>query len=734
MRTIKQLLRQPLKSLLGVILMSLAVAVLCICVGQAMATQSTKKALNERFSTVAIPSVQEDLKGAQQFIVEEELLDWLEEMAQEYPDIVQGVAPNRLLSAYIPQMQPYNNRSAAYVSRLGLDAYSDGTYTGINHYDTAMLVVELESVGEILDPTDDGLIEPTLDRWDFETSKEYSLYLDDISRQNAQIRKDNELRRTDTQGYRVTLTGKVTQAISVPDGMRDPVGMNARLTLVLPSREQIEALDLVPGQQYIVYGMDFFDEHQYLAMYMRTTKFSHISFEEFDPKLLKVPEQHEIDSYWKNKKIDVAMFYNYVPLEKWQSDRLNTVSMTLCLPINLLPFGSAGEEEEILTDGLTQTQVSYTDADGNTVTLTAEEFNSRYGIPMIAPLDGSVEEFLASDQGAQWQEALTCATVNNRAFTVLGVNEMHQLGAFALEKAKIGQGREFTAEEIQSGAKVCIIHELVAEQSGLQIGDTVTLSFYGTDYGLPYQTTIAQDRGWLRPSASLYFTTTPFTETAEYTIIGFWQGDVWPDEDENYYGFSANTVFVPYTSVQSTMDRRDSIPFVCVMLENGTIEQFHDLAKKSGWAGRFKYVDQGYSEIAVNFHNYEAMGQQIMLVGVAVYVILLLLFLLLYPSTQRKTVWTMESMGCGFFRRFCHVLVYSVTILAAATVLGGMLGTVLWERVVAALQATTESTVALQLEAGVLEKLAAGQLVPAVVLSALVSAFVALHRSLSNRR
>ena len=37
MKTVKQLIRQPLKTLLGVVLMTLAVAVLCICVGQSLA-------------------------------------------------------------------------------------------------------------------------------------------------------------------------------------------------------------------------------------------------------------------------------------------------------------------------------------------------------------------------------------------------------------------------------------------------------------------------------------------------------------------------------------------------------------------------------------------------------------------------------------------------------------------------------------------------------------------------
>ena len=78
MKTIKQLLRQPLKTLLGVILMTLAVAVLCVCVGQALAAQTTKQQLDERFSTVAVPSMQEEFSGVESILVDEEMIAWLQ--------------------------------------------------------------------------------------------------------------------------------------------------------------------------------------------------------------------------------------------------------------------------------------------------------------------------------------------------------------------------------------------------------------------------------------------------------------------------------------------------------------------------------------------------------------------------------------------------------------------------------------------------------------------------------
>ncbi len=768
MKTLKQLLRQPIKTVVGLVFMTLAATIACLCVCQAIAAQSTKKSLDERFSTVAIVSYQEDMTGFDTVRVDEELLQWLQNAAREHPDIIKGLAPNGQLSAYIPQLLPYNTRTQNNVANYSWDSglYFSGNnqYAGITHYDSAMLVITLEEISEVITPMDAYAAREQLPNGWMDTASSWISYLqlerDKAYRSGGDYKVyqdiiDLVLENTLTDGYTVELTGTIHQAISLPDGMRDPVGMTARLTLTLPSMEDIEALGLVPGQQYIVYGMDYFDDYQLFVQYMKQSSFKHISFAPFDPAKLRELTEREKLSFLGNKKIDPVILYDYVPLEQWQYDRINTVSMTLCQPVNLIPYEEIRNEAGEVVERIPQTQVTYIDANGQTYTIPMDEYNARYAVPTIAKLSGSVEDFLSSAEGKQWQAALNQSQVNNHAFAVFGVDDMYQLPTFALGKTQMGDGREFTADEVANGARVCIIHELVAQQSGLQIGDTLTLSFYATDYanpyqptsvqelilqktcqaaGKPYQAVTALEQGLLRPSAGLYLSTTPLVETAEYTIVGFWQGSAWPDANEDYYNFSANTVFVPRDSVRSEMEHSNSISSVCVVLENGMIGQFHDLVKRAGYAGKFKYTDQGYSDIAVNFHNYESLAQQIMLVGAVIYVILLLLFLLLYPATQRKTVRTMQSMGCNFLRCFGHVLLYSMLIMVTASALGGLAGSLLWDQMVTALQATTESSIALQLESGVLEMVTVAQLLLGLVLSALVAIVIAIPRGISARR
>ncbi len=730
MKTVKQLLRQPLKTLAGLVLMTLAAAVACLCVGQALAAQTTKEDLDKRFTSVAILSLQENLAGKAQLAVEEEMIAWLEEMAQKHPDIVRDVLRNGTLNAYIPQLTPLQGtRSNEVTIWNSTTVYADSHEfnTGVTYFDSAMLVITLEQIGQICAPGDAPADEEKPNINNFESTAAYYQALKKWEKRNELSKADSEF-KADAVGYTVELTGTVNQVVSLLDGSRSPVDLTAVVTLVLPTQADIEALNLTVGEQYIVYTQDYNNRYEYFLKYMKDSNYSHISFDPLNPDKWTVPGQDIIDRY-AQKNLFVVMLYDSVPLEQWQLDCIS-VAMTVCQPVNLLQWEAVRDSEGNLIDMVMPNAITgYADT-----ALTAAEFNALYQTPTIAHLEGSVEDFLASDQGAIWREAIRQSEVNNHAFVVMGVNDVHSIPTFALENAQVGEGREFTAEEIASGAKVCMIHEWAAETAGLKIGDTITLSLYATDSRSPYY------RGdyLLRPTASAYHAASPMLETAEYTIVGFWKGEQWPDMNptgrQNYYGFSANTVFVPEKSVQSPLEETASIPFVSVLLENGELDAFRQLMREGGYYGRFKCTDQGYSDIVSNFHNYEQLAMEIMVVGIVVYGILLLLFLMLYPASQQKTVQTMASMGCGFVRRMLHVLLYSLVILAAAAAAGAWLGTSLWDQVVKALQATTESNVALQLELSMLSRIAAAQLALGAVLSTVVAIFVAAPRGIAKRR
>lgn len=734
MKTVKQLLRQPLKTIVGITLMTLAAAILCLCIGQALAAQTTKAALDQRFSTVGIPVVQEDLEGnvkQSSFLLEDELITWLEKISQEHPETVKLLARHGILSAYIPELTPLNMTQEKYFYYKDSSWYSYQSSPQTMPYSCAMLVITLDEVSEPTPVTTTYTVE-NLTLSDFDTWGDYYAWKTDPETETVTV----------ISGYTVNLTGTVTNAVSIADGYRDPVGRFARLTYTAPTLEELESLNLVPGQQYIVYGMNYSDEHWKLISEWNPDGWKdYLDLENYDPAKFRFLTEDEIrvNLAWAEAfpdamefKRDLIAIYNNQQITKREYLQLNSIWMTLDSPVPLLQYEAIRDEQTgELLEVRPSKLITCTDENGDTVTYTLEEYTARYQIPTIARLDGTAEDFLNSDAGASWKAALARDAINNHAFTVIGVDRMDYLADFSLERSQIVEGRDFTAGEQAGSSRVCIIHESLALTNGLSVGDTITLNLYAEDASLPYYYT-----GALNPAAAFYFDTTPIAEMAEYTIIGLWRGEeLWPDVAEvSEYAFSPNTVFVPKASVQTPMQTGNSIVLNTIVPQNGMIEQFHQLTMQAGYAGRFNYNDQGYSTIAANFHNYASLAQQMLTIGVVLYAVLLLLFLLLYPGSQKNNVRTMQSFGAGFFRRFGHVMASSLGIVLPASVLGGWLGMQLWDRMVVALQTTAESAVALQIEPGTLTAISGAQLLFALVLNICVAVFIAAPRGMSARR
>ena len=732
MKTIKQILRQPIKTVAGIVLMTLAVAVLCISVGQSLAAITTAKSLNNHFSTIAIPA---GLQKAEGFVIKssvslpDDLRTWLEKTAVNHPEIVKGIMKQGLLSAYIPKLTPLNYTQSKYIA----DEFTSGNYAFHFYepdpygtpYACAMFVITLEEVGEPTANTAQYYVEKEKSESDFSSYAEYQEY-----RKNAKVERV-------TTGYTIKLSGTITQVVSLQEGFRDPTGMIARLSMTVPALEQIDNLNLIPGEQYLIYGTDYYDEDwAFRGFLAHEDNQNRVVIDSFDMSQMKILTEEELQYYrdYPPYNMPFARYRNLL-LTKAEYERVNAISMTLSTPISLLQYQAIRDEAGNLLELRERTQLSYTDLNGETVTVDREEYAQRYAIPTIAQLHGSVEDFLSSDQGALWSAALERDGINNHAFAVIGVDKLGYMADFARQNAQIVEGRDFTEAELVDGARVCVIHESLAAANDLKIGDTITANFYQTDTGLPYQSSRKGIRALLNPSASLYFESTPFTETAEYTIVGLYRtNELWCDVSENEYGFSPNTIFAPKTSAQTPMEYGNSILFTTPVIHNGQLDAFRELVADAGYSERFIYHDQGYSEISKNFHNYEALARQVFTVGICVYAVILLLFLLLYPRFQKKTVYTMESLGVSHGKRFGHVLMCTSVIALPATILGCGIGVLLWQKAVAALQASAEAATALQLETGMLLMIAGAQFALVMLLSAAVSAVITAPRGMKARR
>ena len=679
MKTIKQLLRQPLKTAIGIVIVALAFAILVTCVGQYTATNLTREDLDDRYTTIGLLSsnslIEITEKGVKHLSkLPEATQMWVDTTVQARTDLIKTVSYTGLVSAYISDLNIDN--FSQHENGHSMSSYNRG-----DPYRCAMLTVTLTKIGTI--------------------ESENAMY---IGEQKC---------LTDIT---ILCAGTVESVVGLEKGFDPPVGKTIVLHIKVPNRDYFDALNLQIGETYLVYGEDFTSGTD-KAKISRTSNYQS-SYEELFGELL-----HSLGGRLDYKPM-LAQF---------------DCVMTLCDPASITAWiptydkATGKETGYVLSD---RYEIHYWD--GNNILrdwISADEYVPYYQLPAITALNYSTEEFLASEKGTLWREALDQMEINNHSFPVLCVDKLGYQAAFSRELARIVDGRDFSESELLNGAKVCIISQTVATRSGVQVGDTIQLRTYDRDPTLGEQLYEMTASGSF-PSAALYSKALGFSsETEPYTIVGLYrQEDAWQNAYDSY-GFTPNTIFVPKSSVTVEMEIRDKGIYSTLVIENGKIDEFKTLMEEAGYPDLFICYDQGYSEFMASLDAYEEASQKALYIGLAAFVAIVLLFLFLYPAQQKRSLLLMGTLGASAWGRFRHTFISILCVLVPGAALGGYVGSKLWTRIAAALMEWINIEIALESDmTTIAPKLTAASLAVVAFAALIVSAALCRNRGLMKRK
>lgn len=733
MKTIKQLLRQPIRAAAGILLIAIAVAVLCICAGQSIAAGETEERLNQSYLTLAFPK--SDADGIQS--------QWLETYARKHPEVVKEISQVGLASAYIPELTIDNwtqHWHKPLVTTSNLFA----------PYDTAILEITLTDIGEVQ-----------------ESSQTYAKDEDGV----YILDEKGVLIPIEFYGSQVTvqLTGRVERTIALEEEYPDPTGFTVHISLTMDTRRTLDALDLEVGGRYLVYGTNYVDTDWQLRhrasqimTWNKDTELPEWDLDTFEGTYdYDTYEQDGITyyTYWTRDeygaldevitvdnladvpstgfKCKIGDLYHGMALS--DLNQFRSVTMT-CRRFSHLPNTSIyqtadGEWVCEVTD-----EISYVDQYGHTVIISRDEKARLYRAPTMARLTGSAEDFLASEDGALWAEALNNVQVNNHAFAFLGVDRLGYIENFDRCEAQIIQGRDFTAEELEAGARVCVISKQLAEANDLTVGDTIEPQFYDPDMGLKYQLSMSNN-GFLPKPLYYFVNTTQLQDPQSYTVVGIYeQNDPTPSlfdqygEQVNPYGFTSNTIFAPKTSIDAATFTSESGLFKTAVLQNGALEEFQLAAIEADLGEVFQYTDNGYSAVEGSLATYQENAFRALSVGMTVYGVLLLLFLILFPVREGNVLLTMEALGTERSRRNWYLLRSSLGLLIPGTVIGTGCALLLWDRVSSALSEQEAAMLEIPMNTGSIAVIAAFQLLSALLLVLVIGVHMTKDKPLSKRK
>lgn len=606
MNPLHQLTRRPVKAAFGVLLLALAGAILCLSGGQYWAAVQTRAAVERTYTTVAVITglgSSEETAGSMnaESLRQDSALDaaiFFQEPEQQSWDIIRSRPTVGMVSGYSPCLRP---AISLYTGHRGSDA----------PYEYSIVEIRADAVTE---RNNDWFGESGSANWQ--------------------------------------LDGQVLGIYGLNDAFRDPSGQRASVTLHQEYDDPAELLHPEAGKRYLLLSHSYTDDEWYLRRNVADWVFMETNVQ-LDPwsldilgNLIRYDQRANPDgtkycrlAHDGEFTDDADGFVELAPDELIYSDPVTGVEVMNVDPDD---FGRFSFAVDALKD-TGEIMVEDPQQPGNWRPETVDY--TQYNLPSIQELPDGVTAQEVIDSTSSWRMAMESIQTNNHSVPVLAVDSVEGMLEFASGRTQITQGRSISQEEYRDGAAVCLISETLARESGLDVGDTLPLSLYEKEKNL--MPTMVGDSD---PTASYYLPQRGFQQETEYTIIGLYrQSSEW---SETVASFTPNSVLTPKKSVTCAMETGGSAIeaspsglWGTMILKNGTAGQMEARLKENNLAGTVTYYDQGYSGIMESLDGFSRVSRTVLWVGLALWVVVLAAYCVLFPLQEGKTALRMWTLG-----------------------------------------------------------------------------------------
>ena len=258
------------------------------------------------------------------------------------------------------------------------------------------------------------------------------------------------------------------------------------------------------------------------------------------------------------------------------------------------------------------------------------------------------------------------------------VSSTNYLMDFYWKETNIYRGRDITEEEYASGKKVCLISEEFAQLNHIDTGDKINFSIYAANY---YTVPIySWDSEYINTNAEgeAY----PFFEDVEYEIVGIYRGRI-NLEQVIPAGFERTTfeVIVPANSIENS-DENNIIDYGIMRainttfeIKNGTRDEFLAKAHAAGIDNlNFTFYDGGYMNLIRGINNLHSIAILLLGVGIVATLSILIFFIYLLVSKQKKRTAIERSMGMSKGKCFISLLAGIMFIAVLGAGFGSAVG------------------------------------------------------------
>jgi hypothetical protein len=289
-----------------------------------------------------------------------------------------------------------------------------------------------------------------------------------------------------------------------------------------------------------------------------------------------------------------------------------------------------------------------------------------------------------------------------------------------------------TDEEMASGAKVCLISEVVANKNGISVGDKISLSFYEKDMLYPLENMI--DTMPANPMAAHFGNQGELLGAQEFEVIGIYsKANEWALPEIDPYGFTPNTVFVPQASISVGVEQSHLGMFRNFVVSNEHLATLAEALADAGYDEDVLFDDNGYAEIKENLTAYEGTADRILPLALIAWAVVAVLFIMLYPCREGAVLVSMDSLGCPRGDRISHLIKWTLCVTVPGSIVGAIMGVALWDTVIGTLASFGGAEISIEINYAYFAAIAVAQLAIVTLAVAVVAVPLTRSRGLDRR-
>ena len=597
MNPMTQLTRRPVKAAFGALLLALAGVILALSGGQFWAASRTRAGVEATYTTVAVVTGGDEPTGDSDPSLASASAAWeaarfLEQPEQQNWSIIRSRPRVGLVSGYSPGLNPL------------LDLYNFRSYDG----------------GETMDSAPDA---------------PYTYFILEVLAAEVQERQDPPQEGASYSESGWSISGQVLGVYGLQQGLRDPTGWQTDIRFTQYYGDGDVPVRPEAGKRYLLLACTY-DDTEWEERCGIAAEILWDTNVRLDPWSLDI--ENNLIRYDQRTRQEEQVLDE--TLRELPPDAPGYRDPTTGAEVFNLSMNAADHLRTNVVRYSGPLETLAPDGDSGLWTMQTVDYG-RYDLPSIQELPEGVTAREIIDSTSAWQTALKALDVTNHSAPVLTVEKLEGLAEFANGNAMVTQGRSFFQQEYDSGAAVCLISESLARENGLNVGDVLPLSLYEDDPGLPPIYARVQES--CNPRASVFVTQEGFRQETEYTIIGLYrQSSEWVTTPTS---FTPNSVFAPEKSVTCRTVTGSCGVWSSLILQNGTIDRMEARLEENDLGGTVTYYDQGYSDIVESLDGYTRVSRTVLWVGLALWVVVLAAYCVLFPLQEGKTALRMWTLG-----------------------------------------------------------------------------------------